>query len=135
MKVRVFKPVEIEVHAVRISFDAEYLEEVPPFMLDDRNNFQLTIEVDTGRIMNWPSEENIGVLDFSAKVGDCGTYTLLAADGSEIISIVEDYVPNNLIPGEYGDYIDLKISAEGVITNWPENPNVYQFFKDAETEY
>ncbi len=64
------------------------------------------------------------------KVCDQGIYRLLQG-GKEVCSIVQDYVPNNLIPGEYGDYIDLDIGADGAILNWKKGAN----FSDFETHH
>ena len=62
-------------------------------------------------------------------VCDSGTYILYNAQEKEVARISRNYVPNDLIPGEYGDYIDLKINKEGFITNWPKGPDVSEFFK------
>lgn len=53
------------------------------------------------------------------KVCDSGSYQL-EDDGGEVIGTRDnDYVPNKVIPGEYGDYISLRIDLEtGQITNW-----------------
>jgi hypothetical protein len=42
----------------------------------------------------------------------------------------DGYVPNDLVPGSYGDYVELSINEEGVITNWPKNPSVDEFFDE-----
>jgi hypothetical protein len=44
-------------------------------------------------------------------------------------SIEQNYVPHGLIPGEYGDYVSLKINEQGIITNWPKHPDIREFIK------
>ena len=129
MIVNVLEPVEIEVYAVRINAELhdDTYQDIPVFMLEDGGDFEITIEVDTGRVLNWRGDKEVTVLD---KVSDGGTYTLLNKDGNEVARIEYGYVPNDLIPGHYGDYIDMRISAEGVVTNWPEKPSVNQFFEN-----
>lgn len=129
MKAIVNRPTDIEVSAIRVVLPVCYEEEDIP------NDFPLrkgeiwgpaTIELDTGKIREWPQgkEGNIE----SMKVADGGIYTLLGPNG-EIIAERNDYVPHGVIPGEYGDYVCLKINTEGIVTNWPKNPNLSAFLK------
>jgi hypothetical protein len=60
------------------------------------------------------------------KVNDSGTYILRDGSG-DIIAERDDYVPHGIIPGEYGDYVDLKINEVGKITNWPKNIDLSGF--------
>ena len=46
----------------------------------------------------------------------------------KVASLDNYYIPHDLIPGKRGEYIHIDISADGVITNWPDVPNVYEFF-------
>lgn len=82
--------------------------------------------MDTGQIAAWP--ENVPAIDLYAKPRDGGSYRLLGPDYKVIAAIEQDYVPNRCIPGDYGDYVDLKIDATGKITNWPRDPDVGKFF-------
>jgi len=87
-----------------------------------------SIDIDEGRLLEWPK----GIAgNLELKVCDEGCYTLLDADRQVLSTIQNDYVPNELIPGEYGDYIDLQIDDAGMITNWG-NPNLSDFFKTDE---
>lgn len=133
MKVEVLKPVEIEVHTVKINVKLydDVTENIPKFLLNKHGEFEIEIEVDTGKVVNWSGVESIHIFD---KVCDCGTYTLFDKNGSRIIEVINDYVPNDLIPGSYGDYIDLQINMDGVVTNWPKKPDVSYFFKQ-DNEY
>lgn len=133
MKVEVLKPVEIEVHTVKINVKLydDVTENIPNFLLNKHGEFEIEIEVDTGKVVNWSGVESIQIFD---KVCDCGTYTLFDKNGSRIVEVINDYVPNDLIPGNYGDYIDLQINMDGVVTNWPKKPDVSYFFKQ-DNEY
>lgn len=55
-----------------------------------------------------------------------------APDFGVLATLENEYVPNGIVPGEYGDYIDLKINADGIITNWPKNPDCSKFFPEDE---
>ncbi|MBB04100.1 MAG: hypothetical protein CML03_01010 [Pseudooceanicola sp.] len=98
-----------------------------PGLDDGKANWLATIDVETGRILGWPEGD---ARELHIKVCDTGTYTLYDASGESVASIVDNYVPNNLIPGEYGDYIILSINGDGVITNWPKNPSFEDFQSD-----
>jgi len=81
------------------------------------NLWKPTIELATGRVVGWPQGTTA---DIHYKVCDAGEYWLEDANGKRV-KWTGDYVPNNLlaIGGEgYGDYIILKISAEGIIEGW-----------------
>lgn len=75
------------------------------------------IELATGRVLNWP----IGTTaDIHFKVCDQGEYWLENDDGKKV-KWKGDYVPNSLLcvgDNGCGDYIILKISAQGMIEGW-----------------
>ena len=73
------------------------------------------IDIDTGVILNWPKGTTA---DIHFKVCDSGSYFLKDADGNVVLSREDDYVPNELIPGSYGDYIEMQVDENGKITNW-----------------
>lgn len=75
-----------------------------------------TIDLDTGKILNWP-EGTTARLHY--KVCDDGDYALLDADFGTVKSI-NGYVPDIMCPGDagYGDYVIMTIGADGVIANW-----------------
>jgi hypothetical protein len=73
------------------------------------------IDIDTGIITNWTK----GVTaDVHFKVCDAGSYFLKDAEGNIVLSREDNYVPNCLIPGSYGDYIEMQIDENGKIANW-----------------
>jgi hypothetical protein len=76
-----------------------------------------TIELETGRVLEWPQDTTA---DIHFKVCDQGEYWLEDAEGKRL-KWKGDYVPNDLLAigdNGYGDYIILKISAEGIIEGW-----------------
>lgn len=52
-----------------------------------------------------------------------------------MICKIAGYVPNGLIPksDDCGDYICLRISSDGTIENWPENPDYSDFTEGSES--
>lgn len=119
MKLIVKRPVEIEVSHILIAVAVRYEEEDIPndFPLRDGDIWRAKVEIDTGKIEGWPQGKTG---DMHMKVCDEGTYTLLSPAGNEIAKLENEYVPNDVVPGEDGDYIELKIDENGVITNWPK---------------
>lgn len=89
------------------------------------------VNLKTHKLLNWKSE--YGSLYFQAKVCDSGTYFLLDKDKTVLCKIA-GYVPNGMIPeaDDCGDYIRLRINADGTIENWPEEPDFSEFIVDAE---
>lgn len=129
MKVTVYKPVELEIHTVRIEVELhdDLSESLPKHLFNDDGELDLLIEVDTGKVVSWQGSEPVNIHD---KVCDNGVYTLFGSDGLEVVKIDNYYVPNKLIPGDYGDYINLEINSDGFVTNWPKYPSVLEFFPE-----
>lgn len=108
-----------------IPIEHEEEEDIPyNFPLRSNNIWHARVNLSTKKIENWPLGET-GYL--AIKVVDRGTYNLLDS-GNDIVLEMQGYVPNNLIPGQWGDYIELRINEEGIITNW----NKWYNFKDFE---
>lgn len=128
MKVTVYKPVELEIHTVKIEVELhdDVSESLPKHLFNDDGELDLLIEVDTGKVVSWQGSEPVNIHD---KVRDNGVYTLFGSDGLEVVKI-DNSVPNNLIPGDYGDYINLEINSDGFVTNWPKYPSVLEFFPE-----
>lgn len=80
-----------------------------PFSDRETSMWHPTVDVEDGRIINWPKGTTASV---HYKVCDEGTYTLLDQDMAKIVEI-ESYVPNCI--GEYGDYIVMEIDEDGYI--------------------
>ena len=134
MKTTIKVEKEVDIRRVRIDIAPRYIgdsddDDVPtdfPLLNEAKDAWVADVDVDTGQIANWPAGE---ARELSAKVCDAGVYTLFDAEGN-VVTTLSDYVPNELIPGEYGDYIELKINEQGVITNWPKKPSFSNFFPD-----
>nr|DAP10544.1 MAG TPA: hypothetical protein [Caudoviricetes sp.] len=129
MKVTVYKPVELEIHTVKIEVELhdDVSESLAKHLFNDDGKLDLLIEVDTGKVVSWQGSEPVNIHD---KVRDNGVYTLFGSDGLEVVKIDNYSVPNNLIPGDYGDYINLEINSDGFVTNWPKYPSVLEFFPE-----
>ena len=93
-----------------------------PFIKD--NVLRCVVDIDSGRIQTWPQGQT---MKLCSKVCDEGIYKLFDTKGNCIASINEDYVPNNLIPGDYGDYVILDVDTDGLIKNW-KPINLNEFF-------
>jgi hypothetical protein len=100
-------------------------ENLPKHLFNDDGELDLLIEVDTGKVVSWQGNEPVSIHD---NIRNNGVYTLFDKCGDEVARLDNYYVPYDLIPGKKGEYIRLDISADGVITNWPDVPNVYEFF-------
>lgn len=137
MKVTTRNNQEIEVKYVKVELPIRYEKEDMPknFPLryekpDDRYGYdwwQATIEIDTGKIQEWPLGETG---QFYMKVCDEGSYFLLSENQQVVAALEKDYVPNRLLPPAdgYGDYISFELQADGVIANWYKRPSVTDFF-------
>jgi hypothetical protein len=77
-----------------------------------------TIELATGRVVDWPAGTTAYV---HYKVADQGRYWLLDASRTRIASWKGSYVPEFYLchgqPG-LGDYIILRIGADGLVSGW-----------------
>jgi hypothetical protein len=125
MRVTVMRPVEVDVRTARLVLPLRYPGEVRPENAPDFPGrvepahgrwaaLEYTIDVDTGRIRDWPQGREAKL---HLKVCDEGSYFLYDAAGDPVYTLAGDYVPG-WVPGEWGDYVELDIDAAGVITNW-----------------
>lgn len=94
------------------------------FPLRDGDNWTGLVELATGQIQDWPQGQEG---DLYLKVVDMGTYTLIDEAMMNVGQVSDDYVPHGVVPGEYGDYIDLEINTEGTITNWTQSLDFSEF--------
>lgn len=76
-----------------------------------------TIRLSDGHVMDWPAGT---VADIHYKVCDDGEYFLADQDRQPFAQRRGHYVPSLLSIGDngYGDYIILKIGADGKIEDW-----------------
>jgi hypothetical protein len=121
---------EVEIKYVKVQVAVRYEEEDIPnnFPLRNGDMWNAKIDIDRGVVIDWPNGEK-GNLEM--KICDEGSYYLLDENDNVILKIEEDYVPNRLLPGSYGDYLKLHINENGVITNWYSKPSIEDFlFED-----
>lgn len=127
MKFKKIVKVDVEVTTLRADMKVRYWEdgevngeqdsdECPQMPLRLGDYWVLDIDLETGKIKNWPEGTTASV---HYKVCDAGTYSLLDAEGNSVISINE-YVPAMLCPKDdgYGDYVIMDIDADGFIDGW-----------------
>ncbi len=92
-------------------------------------NWRPTIDLETGKIENWPAGTTASI---HYKCCDDGDYELLDAERN-VVKAISGYVPTIMCPeGEgYGDYVIMNIAADGTIAKW----GVYlSEFEDAEED-
>lgn len=130
--ITVKKQVEVDLKSVRVTLPINYGEEDIPhdFPLRENDIWRATIDIDTGRIQEWP-QGKAGTIEFM-KVADGGTYTLIDVQGNTVAEIKENYVPQSMIPplNGYGDYVSFEIDENGIIKNWYKNPSIKEFFNE-----
>ena len=129
MKTTIKVEKEVDIKTVKMSVAVRYEEEDMPndFPFRTGDMWSVEIDIDKGQILEWPEgvEHNLHM-----KVTDNGSYYLYDIYGDLVASIEDNYVPNGLIPGSYGDYIEMEIDANGIIKNWPKHPSFKDFFTD-----
>jgi hypothetical protein len=116
---------EVDVQTIDVILPVRYDDEDIPYDAPMRHGdmWQAKIDITTGEIHDWPRGKT---LDMYMKVVDSGIY-ILRDGGGNIIADRNDYVPHGIIPGEGGDYVDLKINETGKITNWPKKISLCDF--------
>lgn len=90
----------------------------------------LTIDVETGQVLNWPKNSPYDFFD--VKIVDEGEYILLDKN-DEVIAEYEGYVPVCL--GDYGDYLEFEIDSASNIPEWEfTQEHLDEFMKEAGDE-
>lgn len=118
----IMKIVNVPVRYLKASMGVRYWEDAtlngqPRFEEDDFplrkfDTWNITIDLHTGHILNWPLGTDASV---HFKVCDDGVYSLLDENMNEVVT-KEGYVPSMI--GEYGDYVVLDIDQNGYIKNF-----------------
>lgn len=132
MKFEVVQTVEINTTHVRVLLPLPYDDAfcmAKDFPLRAGNLWRATIDLETGKILEWPIDIAPGFFEVNEKVVDTGSYDLLEiVDGVEkVLASLSDYVPNGVVPGSFGDYVELEIQ-DGHVTNMPKRLDVSAFF-------
>jgi hypothetical protein len=126
---------EVDVKTVLVKADVRYWEDAIINGVADEegtltpcrdvNLWCPEIDIDSGIILNWTK----GIkADIHFKVCDAGSYYLKDAEGNIVLKREREYVPNKLIPGSWGDYIEMTIDEDGKIANW--NPSLEDFLDE-----
>lgn len=131
MKAIVTKKVEVNIKFILIEIAPRYIGDSEdddmrtdtPLLINGK--WTARIDVDTGQVESWPIGKEC---EFFVKVCDEGVYTLFD-DESNVIATMAGYAPNEIVPGEYGDYVHMIIGPDGIVKNWPSNPSVEEFFE------
>lgn len=134
MKVTVKIEKEVEISTVIIDIAPRHIgdaedDDMPtdfPLLNEEKTAWFAHVNIDTGEIAGWPAGD---ARKMHVKVCDAGTYTLMDVEGNEVAKF-DGYVPHGVVPGSYGDYVELDINELGVITNWPKHPDISEFFDE-----
>ena len=126
MKLTINKPCEVEVAFLSAVCGGVYWEDATVNGVQDDEGTLIPcrhndtwcplIDVDTGKILDWPQGT---VASVHYKVCDEGGYTLLDKNRN-LILYYEGYVPKCMCPGGdgFGDYVIMTIDGDGVIEGW-----------------
>ncbi len=128
MKITIPVPHEIDLAHIRIEAAVNYGEEEIPNDFPGRRGdlWAAAVDIDAGKIEGWPAGR---AEKMHLTVKDCGTYFLFDRVGNLVGKREQNYVPHGIVPGKYGDTIELEIAADGTVTNWPRRPDVSAFFE------
>lgn len=124
---------QVNVKFIKLSIPVRYGDEDMPydFPLRQDDNWEAVIDLDTHQIENWPQGKSGS---FNMKVCDEGSYYLLDERKETVDEIIQYYVPNGVVPGEYGDYINMEIDETGKVTNMPNPLDLSDFFRNDEED-
>ena len=131
MKITAKIPTELDVAFISITIPILYPDDETGIPADfpgrEGNTIHMTLDIDARKVVGWP-EGRTGSLDL--KVSDQVEYDLAARDMSVIKTV--KYCAPACIPGEYGDYVDMAIGADGTIAGWTPSPSQVgeSFFPD-----
>ena len=120
------RPVEYKVRWMTVDVEPRYWNDAELNGREDTDgkmplrhgdNWRFTIDVDDGRIVDWPRGNTAKVF---YKVCDAGVYTIQDDEFKVIMRRENSYVPSSLCIGEngYGDYMGLEINEDGFIQGW-----------------
>lgn len=133
MKTTIRVEKEVDINKIVIDIAPRYVgdsddDDMPtdfPGLNETKDNWRAVVGVDTGIIEGWPIGEK---RTMHVKVCDDGIYALYDSEGNQVAR-KNGYVPHGIVPGSYGDYVELDIDENGVITNWPKTPDLSEFFE------
>ena len=111
---------------------AVYCEECAKRCKGDSYRWQITIDLENVKVLEWPQGVEARVF---YKVCDDGTYYLLDGD-KNVLKEVNCYVPDMLsyIDNGYGDYIDMYVDGEGYLKGFPKEKTEHYIQQIIDTE-
>ena len=128
----------VEVKTLVVSAGVRYWEDTEVNGVEDKDGTLIPCRIDAywcpkidiakGVITNWEAGKTAHV---HYKVCDDGVYQLLN-DSGDLVKGINSYVPKIMCPEEngYGDYIIMKIDANGKIANWKIDLSDFEEFKE-----
>lgn len=131
MKIKIPKIIEEDIARLRIDAAVNYGDEEIPENFPGRrgDSWTAVIDIDTGKIEGWPQGR---AEKMHLTVKDCGSYILFNRAGFVVAERLNNYVPHGVVPGKYGDVIELDIAEDGTVKNWTRNINLRGFFDNGE---
>jgi len=127
MKLTVMQPTEIDVEYVQLTLPVSGTNMPLHFPLRVGDVWTALISIDDGQINDWPEDLHDDVYRVVVPVAHDATCELLTYD-FKVLAESRGGVNYDLIPLFNNSYVHLNISRAGVITNWPDNPDVSDFF-------
>jgi len=127
MKLTVMQPTEIDVEYVQLTLPVGGSSMPIDFPLRDGDVWTALISIDDGQINDWPVVRHGGAYRVVVPVAHDATCELLTYD-FKVLAESRGGVNYDLIPPFNNSYVLLNISSAGTITNWPDNPDVSDFF-------
>lgn len=128
--IEILTPAQVDVVYIEVNADVRYWEDAEVNGKEDADGTLIpcrkgddwcpVITMSDGKVVGWPSGTLAKV---HYKVCDAGEYWLLDADKKRIAKWGDCYVPNDILcigSNGYGDYIILKINADGFIEGWQQ---------------
>lgn len=137
MKATIKVEKEVDIIYCQVKAEVRYWEDTEVDGVEDENGNLIPcregnlwcplINIETGVIVNWKQGKKAKI---HYKVCDAGSYYLQDENGETVLSIEDNYVPNSLIPGDYGDYIVMTVNEDGVIKEWKSSPDISDFLEE-----
>lgn len=139
MKLTIKVEKEVDIKYCHLKVEPRYWEDATVDGVDDEEGTLIPcrngdlwcplIDIETGEIINWSKGTTANI---HYKVCDAGSYYLQDENNNIILSIEDDYVPNKLIPGQYGDYIVMNVDGDGKIKEWKTPADLSDFITKEE---
>lgn len=146
MEFRITRPSKIDVRYLRIILNDDYrleyeigssdheCETLQDIMdkygiLKDGNGLKMTIDLETGHVLEWPQNKSISIDFYNLKIVDEGCYALLDQNMQVVCGLeYRGYVPDIIGEGGYGDYWMFEVDKDGNIPGWEMTQEKFDSF-------